>query len=290
MVELIPPVAVRLRRDVGQVIRAIKAHALLHRDQRDRDEAGRIVADIDRDYDAVRRLMNAIIAEGSGVAVNPAMTETIDAVIKATVGMDGKEGATAKGIAKLLKLDRSAAWRRLSAACDEGYVVNLEQRPRMPGKYRASGQKVEPVNILPTAADLVDRHSPDIPLKSVHSCNRDGIADISLGVNECTNECTPSAECTEPSARVQASANGLALVNPLGGNGKSPPLARVQRFSGETDGQEGSPTSSEPDATYPRVCDHCGQPGSAVQECWVDGEQYWLHPQCQHDWLESPPP
>jgi hypothetical protein len=35
MVDLVPPVAVRLRRDVGQVIHAIKAHALLHRDQRD---------------------------------------------------------------------------------------------------------------------------------------------------------------------------------------------------------------------------------------------------------------
>ena len=36
MTDLIPPAAVRLRRDVGQVIRAIKAHALLHREQRAR--------------------------------------------------------------------------------------------------------------------------------------------------------------------------------------------------------------------------------------------------------------
>jgi hypothetical protein len=64
MVDLIPPVAVRLRRDIGQVIAAIQAHALLHRDQRDRDEAGRIVANIDRDYDTIRKLMNAIVAEG----------------------------------------------------------------------------------------------------------------------------------------------------------------------------------------------------------------------------------
>jgi hypothetical protein len=126
MVELIPPVAVRLRRDVGQVIRAIKAHALLHRDQRDRDDGDQIIADIDRDYDTVRQLMNAIVAEGSGVAVNPAMTETIEAVSKATIGMADNEGARPKDIAKLLKLDRSAAYRRLSAACDEGYTVNLE--------------------------------------------------------------------------------------------------------------------------------------------------------------------
>src|SRR5262249_19579860 len=70
MVALIPPVAVRLRRDVGQVIRAIKAHALLHRHRRDRDGAGRVIADIDHDYETVRKLMNPIIAEGSGVAVS----------------------------------------------------------------------------------------------------------------------------------------------------------------------------------------------------------------------------
>jgi hypothetical protein len=70
MVALIPPVAARLRRDVGQVIRAIKAHALLHREQRGRDDAGQIVADIEQDYTTVRELLNSILAEGSGVAVN----------------------------------------------------------------------------------------------------------------------------------------------------------------------------------------------------------------------------
>jgi hypothetical protein len=37
---------------------------------------------------------------------------------------------------------------------------------------------------------------------------------------------------------------------------------------------------------WPRVCDHCGgpeRPGSPIQECWVAGEQYWLHRgACQH--------
>jgi putative DNA primase/helicase len=32
--------------------------------------------------------------------------------------------------------------------------------------------------------------------------------------------------------------------------------------------------------SWPRICDHCGgpeRPGAPVQECWVTGEQYWLH-------------
>src|SRR5262249_10524131 len=80
--ELIPAAAVRLRRDFGQVLRAIKAHALLHREQRKRDDAGRIVADIERDYAAIRKLLNPTISQGSGVAVSKAMAETIDAVTK----------------------------------------------------------------------------------------------------------------------------------------------------------------------------------------------------------------
>jgi hypothetical protein len=173
MAKLIPPVAVRLRRDFNQFICAIQAHALLHREQRDRDEFGRIVADIDNDYETVRQLMNSIIAESSGVAINPAITETIEAVTKATIGMTEAEGANAKDIAKLLKLDRSATWRRLTAACDDGYVVNLEQRRGMPGKYRGTGQKVEPVVILPAAPKLAERFN-DTQYVSIpqNPCNR----------------------------------------------------------------------------------------------------------------------
>ena len=39
--DLIPAASVRLRRDFGQMLRAVKAHALLHRQHRDRDERGR---------------------------------------------------------------------------------------------------------------------------------------------------------------------------------------------------------------------------------------------------------
>jgi hypothetical protein len=195
MVELIPPVAVRLRRDAGQVIRAIQAHALLHREQRGRDDAGRIVADIDHDYEIVRTLMNAIIAEGSGVAINPAITETIDAVVKATIDMAEAEGASAKAIGALLKLDRSAAWRRLLVACGDGYVVNLEQRKGMPGKYRVTGQKVEPINILPNAANLAEQFSEVgvSPPKTGEPCNRDEITETSQSDNGCKAYLQPDA-------------------------------------------------------------------------------------------------
>ena len=145
----IPPASVRLRRDFGQTLRAIKAHALLHRRHREIDEQGCIVADIENDYATVRDLMNALIAESSGVAVKDTVQQTIDAVKLATVDLAKDEGATAQAVAKLLKLDPSAAWRRLRSATAEGFLVNLETRARQPGRYRATGQQIEAVEILP---------------------------------------------------------------------------------------------------------------------------------------------
>jgi len=210
------------------------------------------------------------------------MTETIAAVAKATAGLPKEEGADAKVIAKLLKLDRSATWRRLSVARGDGYIVNMEQRRRMPGKYRVTGQEVEPIEILPKAEDLSAKFA-HTPPESVHSCTRDEIADISLRDNECNDECKPSAECAETSARVQTSAKGLALVNSLDGNGKMPPSARVHDFSGGTDARADS------DA-FPLVCIHCGIPAttdSPVQLCAVAGEELLLHRACQVEWLNE---
>ena len=289
MVELIPPVAVRLRRDVGQLIHAIQAHALLHRDQRDHDDAGQIIADIDNDYETVRKLMNAIIAESAGVAINPAIIETIDAVTTATIGMTEAEGANAKDIAKLLKLDRSATWRRLTGACTDGYVCNLEQRRGMPGKYRTTGQKAEPVAILPPASKLAEKYNTQSSLshlpKPAQPCNREGIAETSQADIGCklhlqpeTTEQPVTPDGLHGCSRLQTA---LATDSPLDGNGKSPPVARLHEFPGDT-----------PPENFPPVCVHCGGPATAdapVRLCTVEGEEHLLHRACQAEWLSETP-
>ena len=177
LAEMIPPAAVRLRRDFGQVLCAINAHALLHREQRPRDGEGQIVADIDHDYETIRGLMNAILAEGAGIAVNPAMVETIAAVEKATATLPIGQGASAQDIGKILKLDKSAARRRLIKARDEGFVVNLEVRRGMQGQYRATQQEVELLNILPSAEELREEHEKNTrrhtPPEPVPPCHRE---------------------------------------------------------------------------------------------------------------------
>ena len=56
-------IAVRQRRDFGALLTLIGAHALLHRDSRDRNETGAIIATT-KNYAAVRELVADVFAEG----------------------------------------------------------------------------------------------------------------------------------------------------------------------------------------------------------------------------------
>jgi hypothetical protein len=62
LAELIPPVAVRLRRDFGALLNLIRAHALLHQATRERVAEERIVATVE-DYAVVRELVADLVSE-----------------------------------------------------------------------------------------------------------------------------------------------------------------------------------------------------------------------------------
>ena len=183
--------------------------------------------------------------------------------------MTQAEGANSKDIAKLLKLDQSAAWRRLSAACSDGHIINLEQRERAPGKYRVAGQKPEPVTLLPEVSELAEQSSQSATPKTAHTCIRDEIVEISLGDNVCVGECKPDA-------------NGPAYDKSLNGNENPQPYARMHVFSGSTE------TEDHTAEDYPPVCQHCGltsTPSLPVLTCSVDGERVFLHRGCQAEWM-----
>ena len=166
---LIPPRSVRLRRDFSQILLAIKAHALLHRNHREVDDLGQIVADISRDYLPVAELMGGIVAEASGTSIQREVQETIDAVKLASAGIPVEQGATAFQIGKLLRLDKSSAWRRCNKACQAGFVVNLETRRGQPGRYRATEQEVVAEELLPSADVLQGAMQPVQPCNPTHS-------------------------------------------------------------------------------------------------------------------------
>lgn len=180
--------APRLRRDFSQILLAIKAHALLNQFHRNTDDQGQIVAEINADYVPVAELMGGIMSEASGVGIEPALQETINAVKIATADLHSDEGATAFEIAKLLKLDKSAAWRRLGVAQNKGYVVNLETRKGQSGRYRVTDQEIEPEPLLPSGEALAAAMQP------VQPCNRKAKAKADQERAGCSTGCTVASD------------------------------------------------------------------------------------------------
>ena len=185
----------RLRRDFGQLLRAIKAHALLHRFHREKDAKGRIVATIDAiddgeagaakvkgDYEAVRDLFADIIAEAAEVKVSETVAATVEAV-KAMQPADPKkdlsgnilvtEGAAVLTVAQHLQIDRSVAQRRLRSAESKGLIVNLEKQPR---PYRPSYWRTLPAAAATERSDADGQNPEGQPISrrrgenDLHNC------------------------------------------------------------------------------------------------------------------------
>src|SRR5262249_22591728 len=132
LADLVPPVAVRLRCDFGLLLALIQAHALLHREGRQRDGQGRILAMLG-DYAAVRDLVADLFAEGVDATVKSETRETV-AAVKTLLSPPEKEDASLADIEKVLKLDRSATSRRVTEARSRGYLVNNETRKGRPAR------------------------------------------------------------------------------------------------------------------------------------------------------------
>jgi len=113
--------------------------------------------------------MNSLVAESAGVAVRSALAETIEAVTLLTAGLPKDEGVSALAVAKQLKLDKSAARRRLVAAAEAGLTKNLEVRHNQPGKWRVTGQRIDPVEILPPPEAI---EAALVVAESVPPCHR----------------------------------------------------------------------------------------------------------------------
>jgi hypothetical protein len=157
LAELIPPVAVRLRRDFTAVLSLIEAHAILHQRNRKKDENGRIVATLN-DYQVVRELLNATISQGVEQTVSKTVLETVTAVMeicthKESVTRNPSEPAftTIAELAKQLRIDRSAASRRVKQAIKSGYLRNLENKEGQPHRLVIGDSLPEQGSVMPVA-------------------------------------------------------------------------------------------------------------------------------------------
>jgi hypothetical protein len=152
LADLIPPVAVRLRRDFGALLNLIRAHALLHQASRERDSEGRIIASI-QDYAAVRELVVDLVGEGVEATVPDTVRQTVEAV-KRLREDSNDEPVTVAELARELKLDRSAVSRRARNAKDRGYLRDLEDNPRKPSRLIPGDDLPDDVQILPIPEDV----------------------------------------------------------------------------------------------------------------------------------------
>ena len=152
LAELIPPVAVRLRRDFGAVLNLIRAHAVLHQASREREADGQIIASLD-DYQAVRELVADLVSEGIDATVSKTVREVVAAVSRLREDSEGEPISIAE-VAKELDLDKSAASRRVRSATEQGYLKNLEDRRGKPSRLVPGDPLPEDLRILPTTEAL----------------------------------------------------------------------------------------------------------------------------------------
>jgi hypothetical protein len=144
LAQLVPPTAVRLRRDFRALLNLVRAHALLHQETRGRDASGRIVATIDDDYAVARELVADLLAEG--------VEATVPAIVRQTVEAVASQNGEAVSIAQLaatLGIDKSSASRRWREARRRGYLKNLEDKRGRPARLVVDEPLPEDVEILP---------------------------------------------------------------------------------------------------------------------------------------------
>jgi hypothetical protein len=146
----IPAMAVRLRRDFPTLLSLIKAHALLHRELRARDERGRIVANI-TDYAAVRELISDLFSEGIDAAVPETLRETVEAVQRLA-----KDEVSVAELAQTLDLDKSSVSRRVRVATSKGYLVNRETAKGKRARIAPGDPMPDDTEILPHPDKLAD--------------------------------------------------------------------------------------------------------------------------------------
>ena len=154
LAKMIPPVAVRLRRDFNAVLGLIQAHALLHVASRKTNAEGWVVATLE-DYRQVRSLVNDVVTEGVELSAGKSIRETVQAVSYLCDGVGVTASVTQ--VAKRLKLDRSAALRRIQE-CLRRNLLQTEDEVR---RGRSMKLKLgEPLpneqQVLPTVEELTE--------------------------------------------------------------------------------------------------------------------------------------
>jgi hypothetical protein len=152
---MVPPAAVRLRRDFGAILGLVKAHAVLHQVSRDRDAEGRVIATL-ADYAAVRALVADLVSEGVEAAVPQEVREIVGAV-RTLLREPGRSFVSQADLVRKTRLGKATVSRRVDKAVDLGYLRNAEERRGKESRLMPAEEMPEDRPILPEAEELRDR-------------------------------------------------------------------------------------------------------------------------------------
>jgi len=162
---LVPPVALRLKRDISQLMALIKAHALLNHRNRPSTPDGGIDATLE-DYAAVHDLVNDLFSQGVAATVKPTTRETVATVARLLAEKEGGLDVSVTGseVKTALALDKSAVSRRIADAIEQGYLINDEENEKRPAKLRLGDSMPEDRKVLPSPDELHEalRHAAGI--------------------------------------------------------------------------------------------------------------------------------
>jgi hypothetical protein len=147
LAELIPPAAVRFRRDFSALLGLIRGHALLYQAQRERNGMGAVVASID-DYAAVRPIIAHVMTESVGKKPSEQEVRVVQ-LVEAELQMAAVTGKkpdrvappsrrsapglkdqpyvelSKRQVATKLGVDPSAAFRAINRAVEDGYLRDV---------------------------------------------------------------------------------------------------------------------------------------------------------------------
>lgn len=151
--------SIRIRRDFRTLLSLIQACAILHQCQREHLEDGTIQAAL-MDYAMVSKLMQEYFSAAQQDGLTPASREAYKAVKKLCDERSLQPGDSQAGgvsltpVAQELKLDKSAASRRLANLQRAGYLKNLETRKGQPAAYVVAEELPPALSALPTVEVL----------------------------------------------------------------------------------------------------------------------------------------
>lgn len=159
----------RIKRDFVQLISLVKAHALIHQKNREKDESGSVIYANISDYAAVRVLVERIMSDSAQATVASEIRETVQAVqeLYTPNGVpieeflkqkfddpDCSEGVPQNALVEKLRLDPGTVSRRVKRAMGLGYLDNLEKQKGRPSRLVPLNPLPEEQHLLPTAEEV----------------------------------------------------------------------------------------------------------------------------------------